>query len=141
MSSTSCSHGIQMVNNSLQFMNSVSPWSNSQSCNYYNHNNIAGTTDVQYVSLCPHAQLQGFYSIRCHFVEATFARGCQYNLVSTAGVQNLTGYIDRLPSSSTAVYTLWMNIGYFSNHRLFAYDWESDGSTGNIAVSRRKTCT
>lgn len=103
---------------------------------------IAVTTDVQYVSLCPVEGQAGHYTIRCELLANTFARGCQYNLVSTAaGTLNVTEDIQRVPFRNKAMKTLALNTEYFSDHQLFAYDWESDGSTGNIPVSRRKTCT
>lgn len=84
---------------------------------------------MQNVSIC---QVEGnTFTIQCSYLSGSDANGCFYILVSGVdGMENVTGRIERGNSGEE---TLAESPGVIE---LLAFDWEADGTIGDINVTR-----
>ena len=92
---------------------------------------MTATTDVQNVSICLVSAATNNYSIQCDYLPGSDAKGCVYVLQSgQEGVENVTGTIERGSEYGATVQLL--DVSVFDS--LLAFDWELDGSPGELAI-------
>ena len=85
---------------------------------------LADTTDVQMVTAIM-IEKENTFLVYCDFIPGSNAEGCMVLLVGV--VNNVTANIERNSSDL-------LNYSLSCYHEIFAFDIESDGSVGKLAI-------
>ena len=86
------------------------------------------TTDVQYVTAIP-VEIDNTVVVQCYFITGSNAQGCMVVLVGE--FENITQTLNITNSCKMEIFNSTDPITF---HEVFAYDIESEGSIGTLAV-------